>query len=77
MIIKVLGSACPNCMKLEKKVKDLIAKHNIKADVLKVTDIQDIMLYGVMSTPALVVDEKVVAKGRIPNDKELLKLLSE
>ncbi len=72
MIVKVLGSGCPNCQKLEKKVKELITKNNIQAEVFKITDIQEIMSYQILSTPALVVDEKVVSKGRIPNDEELL-----
>lgn len=75
MIIKVLGTGCPNCLKLEKKVKDVVEEHSIDAEIVKVTDIMDIMAYKVMSTPALVVDEVVVSKGRIPNNNELLEFL--
>lgn len=72
MEIKVLGTGCPSCINLEKKVREVIESHSIDAKVTKVQDIMDIMAYNVMSTPALVVDEQVVSKGRIPNEKELL-----
>ena len=75
MDIKVLGTGCPNCLTLEKKVRKIVKEHSIDAEITKVTDIMDIMAYQVMSTPALVVNEIVVSKGRIPNDKELLDLL--
>jgi small redox-active disulfide protein 2 len=72
MEIKVLGSGCAKCANLEKKVKEVLEANSIEATVTKVQDIVDIMAYKVMSTPALVVDEVVVSKGRIPNETELL-----
>jgi len=75
MEIKVLGTGCPKCKLLEKNVKEALNTLDIEADVEKVTDVKDIMSYGVMSTPALVVNGKVVSYGRVPNSKQLEKLL--
>ena len=75
MKIKILGSGCPNCKVLEANVKKAIDEIKIKADVEKVTDITKIMEYGVMSTPALVVDETVVSSGRVLSPEEIKKLL--
>ncbi len=75
MKIKVLGSGCPNCKVLEANTKKAIEEMKIKADVEKVTDIAKIMEYGVMSTPALVVNEKVVSYGRVLTSEEIKKLL--
>ncbi len=76
MKIKVLGTGCPSCLALEKKVRSVVEQHSIDAEIIKVTDIMDIMTYNVMSTPALVVDEVIVSKGRIPNNDELLNFLN-
>jgi small redox-active disulfide protein 2 len=76
MEIKVLGTGCPNCLKLEKNVRKVVEDNSIEANITKVQDIVDIMAYKVMSTPALVVNEVVVSKGRIPNDKELLEFFT-
>lgn len=65
MIIKVLGSGCANCVKLEENTRVAIKELGIEAEVVKVKDFADIMAYGVMSTPALVVDEKVVSYGKV------------
>ncbi len=65
MIIKVLGSGCANCVKLEENTRVAIKELGIEAEVVKVKDYADIMAYGVMSTPALVVDEKVVSYGKV------------
>ena len=75
MKIKVLGSGCPNCKVLEANTKKALKELKIKADVEKVTDITKIMGYGVMSTPALVVNEKVVSYGRALSSEEIKKLL--
>ena len=75
MKIKVLGSGCPNCKVLEANTKKALEELKIKADVEKVTDIVKIMEYDVMSTPALVIDEKVVSRGRVLTSEEIKKLL--
>jgi small redox-active disulfide protein 2 len=77
MDIKVLGTGCPKCKALEKAVIDSLTELDIKADVSKVEDIMQIMQYGVMNTPALVIDGKVVLSGRLPNNKELKNLLTQ
>jgi len=76
MVIKVLGSGCANCQRLEALASRAVDELGIDAQVLKVTDIKDIMGYGVMSTPGLVVDEKLVLAGRVPSYSEVVALLS-
>jgi len=77
MKIKVLGTGCPNCKALEKKANEAVQELGIKATITKEEDIMRIMEYGVMHTPALVVDEKVLVSGRVPSKKELIKLLAD
>lgn len=75
MVIKVLGTGCPSCKKLEANVRTAISEAGFDASVEKVEDLQKIMEYGVMSTPALVVDEKVVAKGKVLSVGDIKKFL--
>ena len=75
MDIKVLGPGCVKCVKLERSVRDVVARLGIDATVTKVDDIMDIMTYGVMTTPALVVDGTVVVKGRVPDEREIEQFL--
>jgi small redox-active disulfide protein 2 len=75
MEIKILGTGCPKCKSLEKITREVVELNNISATITKVVDIMDIMNYGVMSTPALVVNEKVEIKGRIPSSDEIRKVL--
>ena len=75
MKIKVLGSGCPNCKILEANTKKALEELKIKADVEQVTDIAKIMEYGIMSTPALIIDEKVVSYGKVLSSNEIKKLL--
>jgi len=77
MEIKILGTGCPNCKKLEKRTREIVDEQGIQASVSKEEDIVKIMEYGVMRTPALVVDKKVVVSGRIPNDKEIIEFLTK
>jgi len=77
MTIKILGTGCPNCQKLEANTKQALDELKMKAKIEKITEIQDIMSYGVMGTPALVVDEKVKVYGRIPNVEEIKTILSK
>lgn len=71
MIIKVLGPGCKNCQNLEKNTKEALKLANKEAEVVKVTDMIEIQKYGIMRTPGLVVDEKVVVSGRVPKAKEI------
>lgn len=75
MEIKILGTGCPKCKALEKATINALAELDIAANVSKVEDIMQIMNYGIISTPALVIDEKVVIKGRVPSKEEIKKLL--
>ncbi|MBF4692346.1 thioredoxin family protein [Fusibacter ferrireducens] len=75
MIIKVLGSGCKNCKKLEEHTKAALAETGIEATVEKVEDFKEIMAYGVMKTPALVIDEEVKVMGRVATVKEIAKIL--
>jgi small redox-active disulfide protein 2 len=71
MDIKILGTGCPKCKTLEKMTREVVEKNAVDATIGKVQDIMEIMKYGVMSTPALVVDGKVMIKGRIPSEQEI------
>lgn len=77
MVIKVLGTGCTNCKTLESRAIEAVNELQLDAVVEKVTDIQQIVSYGVMRTPALVVDEKVVLYGRVPSVSEIKDLLSK
>ncbi len=74
MIIKVLGTGCKKCTVLEANTKEAVKTAGIDATVEKVEDVQQIIAYGVMSTPALVIDEKVVSKGKVLKAKDIVKL---
>ena len=76
MEIKILGPGCPKCKTLEKLTREVVEKNGIDATVTKVEDIVAIMNYGVLTTPALVIDEKVVLKGCLPSPDELKSLLT-
>jgi len=76
MNFKVLGTGCSNCKKLELLTKELVSELNIDATVEKVEDIEEIMRTGVMSTPALLADDKLVLSGYVPSRNELTNLLT-
>ena len=76
MEIKILGTGCQKCKTLEKLTREVVEQNNIDASVYKVEDIVEIMGYGVMTTPALVVNGKVEIKGRVPSSDEIKKLLT-
>ena len=71
LTIKVLGSGCANCKKVEAIARQAVASLGIDADVIKVTDYNDIMSNNILSTPGLVINEKVVSYGRIPSPAEV------
>ena len=77
MIIKILGMGCPSCSALEKNVKEALKQLNKTEEVIKITDIKEIMGYGIMSVPALVVDEKVLSYGTVLSVDEAKGLLSD
>lgn len=66
LTVKILGSGCANCRKLESVAREAAAASGVQADFVKVTDMQQIMDYDLLSTPGLVINEKVVSSGRIP-----------
>lgn len=77
MIIKILGSGCKNCMALSDNTKEALTQLGIEAEVVKVTDYKEIMAYGVMYMPALVIDEKVVSSGKVLSTKEIINILKK
>ena len=74
--VLVLGSGCKNCHLVEERAKQAVNELGVKADVELVTDMQTIMRYGVMQTPALVVNDKVVSTGRVPATSQIKQLLT-
>ena len=77
LTIKVLGSGCPNCKKVEAIARQAVAKMSVEAEVIKVTEYADIMEYNIMSTPGLVINEKLVSAGKIPNEAQVTSWLAE
>lgn len=76
MNILVLGTGCSKCKTLEKATREVVEKYGIDATVSKVEDIVEILKFNVMTTPALVVDGKVLVRGRVPSHDELKELLT-
>jgi small redox-active disulfide protein 2 len=77
LTIKVLGSGCANCKRVEQIARKVIEEMALEAEVIKVTEYPDIMKYNIMSTPGLVVNEKVVSSGRIPTPAEVTTWLTD
>lgn len=75
-IIKILGTGCPKCQSMTSVVKDVVSENNIDATIEKVEDIMEIMKFNVMTTPALVIDDVITIKGRVPSKDEVLALLN-
>lgn len=75
--IEVLGSGCPNCRRLEANAREAVAKSGVEAEVTHVTDPVEIVGRGVMNTPGLVIDGKVVSTGRIPSASDIAAWLAE
>ena len=74
--VKILGTGCPNCKKLEAVAREAAASAGIEADFVKVTDMKAIMAYDLLATPGLVIDEKLVSSGRIPTQDEVRQWLA-
>jgi len=77
MEIKILGPGCANCRKVEKLIREAVAEAGVKAVIEKVTDIMRIAKYGVLSTPAVVVDGKVKSLGKVPRKEEIFAWLGK
>ncbi|MHB9146595.1 MAG: thioredoxin family protein [Symbiobacteriia bacterium] len=75
MVIKILGTGCPNCVRLKRAVVQVLEEVGVRAEVLEVKDVPGIMSYGIMSTPGLVINERVRSYGRIPGHDELARLI--
>jgi small redox-active disulfide protein 2 len=69
--VKVLGTGCANCQRLEASVRRVLQSQGLAAQIEKVTDLGEIMKYAILATPGLVIDGKLVAAGRVPSDKEI------
>lgn len=74
-VIKILGTGCPKCQSVTNVVQEVVKENNIDAIIEKVEDIMQIMEYNVMTTPALVIDNVIAIKGRVPSKDEVLALL--
>ena len=74
-VIKILGTGCPKCQSMTGIVKDVVSENNIEATIEKVEDIMEIMKFNVMTTPALVIDDVITIKGRVPSKDEVMALL--
>jgi small redox-active disulfide protein 2 len=77
MKIEVLGPGCANCQKLEREVFNALSELNLDADVVKVTDLKKIFTYGILMTPGLVVNGKVICSGRVPGRREIKEWLKK
>lgn len=77
MEIKVLGTGCPKCKSLEKVTREVVSELGIDATITKEEDIMNIMAYGIMHTPGLVINEKVVLSGRLPSANELKEIFTK
>jgi small redox-active disulfide protein 2 len=75
--IKVLGTGCPKCHSLEKITRKVVDENKVDAEIEKVENIMDIMNYGIMRTPALVINGEVKVSGRLPSEKEIKDLLTQ
>jgi small redox-active disulfide protein 2 len=77
MEIKVLGTGCPKCKALEKKTRDVLTETGVEASITKEEDIMKIMEYGILHTPGLVINGKVVVSGRLPSTDEIKQFITQ
>ena len=76
LTIKVLGSGCANCKRVEQIARKVVTTLGIEAEIIKVTDYNKIIAYNVLSTPGLIINDKLVASGRIPSEAEITTFLT-
>jgi small redox-active disulfide protein 2 len=76
LTIKILGSGCENCKKLAYLAERAVAHLSLEAQIIKVTELPEIMKYNIMSTPGLVINEKLVSAGRIPSEAEITSFIT-
>jgi small redox-active disulfide protein 2 len=76
MEVKILGSGCANCKRLEKVTREALGEMGVAATVTKVTNFSEIMAYDILTTPGLVIDEKVVSSGRVPQKAEIVSMIA-
>lgn len=72
MTIKILGPGCSKCKTLEEKVRRIVSEHKLDAEIIKITDLDEIMNYGIMLTPGLVIDEQIKSYGSVPKEEQIL-----
>lgn len=77
MQVKILGTGCPNCQRLERVAREAAQEAGVQVEFVKVTDIQEIMAYPILGTPGLVINEVVKSSGRIPRKEEIIAWLRE
>lgn len=76
-IVKILGSGCAKCKTLNAIVAELVAKNNLNVAIEKVEEIKEIMKYGILSTPGLVINEKIKSVGSVPKDEQIMAWIKE
>ena len=76
MDVKILGTGCPNCKRLEKVAREALAEMGVEATISKVTEMADIMKFDIMATPALVIDGEAVSSGRVPSKAEVTSMIA-
>jgi len=77
MVIKILGVGCNRCRKLEQQVREIVKEKNIETTIEKVTNIDDMMKYGILTTPGLVINDKLKSSGILPNNEQILNWIEE
>lgn len=77
MTVKILGPGCSKCKTLEEKVRRIVFEHKLDAEIIKVTDMDEIMKYGIMLTPGLVIDEQIKSYGSVPKEEQILAWLKK
>jgi small redox-active disulfide protein 2 len=75
--IKILGTGCPKCKTTTRVIEEVVRENNVDATIIKVEDIMEIMNYNVLSTPAVVINEEIKIKGRVPGKNEVAELLKQ